>query len=112
MPRLPVLVSRLFFAAGFLLIVETLFPGVGWIGFLVDVASTLFFPIDEGSIGFGVFLLLLGAALARRKRVGWVLALVIFGFFLLTDLAVVTGLVASLFALQTDFSAEIGRAHV
>ncbi|MGI3783003.1 MAG: hypothetical protein ACRYG2_19755, partial [Janthinobacterium lividum] len=105
MPRLPVLVSRLFFVAGVLLILETLFPGVAWVGFLVDVCSTVFFPIDEGSIGFGVFLLLLGAALARRKRVGWVLALVIFTFFLLTDLAVVTGLVASLFALQTDFSA-------
>ena len=99
------LVSRLFFVAGVLLILETLFPGVAWVGFLVDVCSTLLFPVDEGSIGFGVFLLLLGATLARRKRVGWVLALVIFGFFLLTDLAVVTGLVASLFALQTDFSA-------
>ncbi|GAB2595632.1 bifunctional lysylphosphatidylglycerol synthetase/lysine--tRNA ligase LysX [Microlunatus antarcticus] len=105
MPRLPALVSRLFFVAGVLLILETLFPGVAWVGFLVDVCSTLLFPVDEGSIGFGVFLLLLGATLARRKRVGWVLALVIFGFFLITDLAVVTGLVASLFALQTDFSA-------
>jgi lysyl-tRNA synthetase class 2 len=105
MPRLPVLVSRLFFVAGVVLILETAFPGVAWVGALVDVCSTLFFPIDEGSIGFGVFLLLLGATLARRKRVGWVLALVIFTFFLLTDLAVVTGLVASLFAVQTDFSA-------
>ncbi len=104
MPRLPVLVSRLFFVAGVVLIAETAFPGVAWVGALVDVCSTLFFPVDEGSIGFGVFLLLLGATLARRKRVGWVLALVIFTFFLLTDLAVVTGLVASLFAVQTDFS--------
>ncbi|HEY0238971.1 MAG TPA: bifunctional lysylphosphatidylglycerol synthetase/lysine--tRNA ligase LysX, partial [Friedmanniella sp.] len=105
MPRLPVLVSRLFFVAGVVLILETAFPGVGWVGALVDLCSTLFFPIDGGSIGFGIFLLLLGAALARRKRVGWVLALIIFTFFLLGDLAVVTGLVASLFALQTDFSA-------
>ena len=105
MPRLPTLVSRLFFVAGLVLLLETAFPGVGWVGALVDVWSTLFFPVDEGSIGLGVFLLLLGAALARRKRVGWVLALVLFGFFLLTDLAVVTGLVASLSAVQTDFSA-------
>ncbi|GAA3569740.1 bifunctional lysylphosphatidylglycerol synthetase/lysine--tRNA ligase LysX [Microlunatus spumicola] len=105
MPRLPVLVSRLFFLAGVVLILETAFPGVGWVGALVDLCSTLFFPVDEGSIGFGIFLLLLGAALARRKRVGWVLALVIFTFFLLTDLAVVAGLLASLFAVQTDFGA-------
>ena len=105
MPRFPALVSRLFFVAGVVLLLETAFPGVGWVGFLVDVCSTLFFPVDEGSIGLGVFLLLLGAALARRKRVGWVLALILFVFFLLTDLAVVTGLVASLSALQTDFSA-------
>ena len=105
MPRLPLLVSRLFFVAGVVLILETAFPGVAWVGALVDLCSTLFFPVDEGSIGFGIFLLLLGATLARRKRVGWVLALVLFTFFLLTDLAVVTGLVASLFAVQTDFSA-------
>ncbi|MGI3786766.1 MAG: phosphatidylglycerol lysyltransferase domain-containing protein, partial [Janthinobacterium lividum] len=105
MPRLPVLVSRLFFVAGVLVVLDRASPGGGGVGFLVDVCSTLFFPIDGGSIGFGVFLLLLGAALARRKRVAWVLALIIFTFFLLTDLAVVTGLVASLFAVQTDFSA-------
>ncbi len=105
MPRLPVLVSRLFFLAGVVLILETAFPGVGWVGAVVDLCSTLFFPVDGGSIGFGVFLLLLGAALARRKRVAWVLALVIFVFFLLTDLAVVTGLVASLFAVSTDSDA-------
>jgi lysyl-tRNA synthetase class 2 len=105
MPRLPVLVSRLFFLAGVVLILDTAVPGVGWVDAVVDAFSTVLFPVDEGSIGFGIFLLLLGAALARRKRVGWVLALVIFTFFLLTDLAVVAGLVASLFEVQTDFGA-------
>ena len=46
----------------------TAFPGVGWVGALVDVFSTLFFPIDGVSIGVAVFLLLLGAALARRAK--------------------------------------------
>ncbi|SDU82781.1 lysyl-tRNA synthetase, class II [Microlunatus sagamiharensis] len=103
MPRLPQLVSRLCFLAAVVVVLGTAFPGVGWIEALVDLCSTVFFPVDGASIGFAVFLLLLGAALARRKHVAWVLALVIFGFFLLTDLAVVTGLVASLFAVQTDF---------
>ncbi|WP_232506131.1 bifunctional lysylphosphatidylglycerol synthetase/lysine--tRNA ligase LysX [Microlunatus flavus] len=105
MPRLPLLVSRLCFLAGIAVVLETAFPGVRWVDALVDVCSTLFFPVDGASIGFAVFLLLLGAALARRKHVAWVLALVIFSFFLLTDLAVVTGLFASLFAVQTDFNA-------
>jgi lysyl-tRNA synthetase, class II len=105
MPGLPRLVSRLFFAAGLLLILEAALPGVAWIEVLVDLYSTAFVPIDSGTIGFAVFLLLLGAALARRKRTGWVLALVIFGISLVTDLAVVVGLLVALSGVQADYSA-------
>ena len=102
---LPLVVSRVFFAGGILMVAEAALPGVAWVGWLVDVFSTVFFPVDGGNVGFAVFVLLLGTALARRKRVGWVLALVIFAFSLLGDLAVVAGLIDSLFGVTSDYGA-------
>ncbi len=102
---LPVVVSRLFFAAGVLLVAQAVLPGVTWIDALIDFYSTVLFPIDGGTVGFGIFLLLLSAALARRKRIGWVLTLIVFTFSLLGDLAVVAGLVASLFGVTPDYGA-------
>ena len=91
MPKLPYLVSRLFFLAAALLVAESLLPGVFWLSAVVDGYSTLFFPIDGGTIGFAIFLLILGGALARRKQAGWVIAMVIFSVALLGDLVVVVG---------------------
>ncbi len=79
MPRLPLLVSRLFFGGALVLIVQAIFPNVPWILSVVDAYSTLFIPIDGGTIGFAIFLSILGAALARRKQAGWVIAMIIFG---------------------------------
>ncbi|MCW2810671.1 MAG: Lysyl-tRNA synthetase, partial [Friedmanniella sp.] len=95
MPKLPYLVSRLFFVAAVLLIVESLLPQVSWLSAAVDGYSTLFVPIDGGTVGFGVFLLILGAALARRKQVGWVVAMVLFGLSLVADLAAVGSLLTT-----------------
>ena len=47
---------------------ETAFPGVRWVDALVDVCSTLFFPVDGASIGFAVFLLSAMNALAHWYR--------------------------------------------
>ena len=87
MPKLPYLVSRLFFVAAAVLVAQALLPGVFWISSVVDAYSTLFVPIDGGTVGFAVFLLILGGALARRKQAGWVIALIIFALSLLGDLA-------------------------
>ena len=37
---------------------------------MVDAYSTVFIPIDGGTIGFAIFLIILGGALARRKQAG------------------------------------------
>ena len=79
MPRLPFLVSRLYFGAALVLLLQAIFPSVNWIASLVDAYSTIFIPIDGGTIGFAIFLMILGAALARRKQAGWVIAMIIFG---------------------------------
>jgi len=95
MPRLPFLVSRLFFGAAVVLIFQAIFPNVAWISSLVDAYSTIFIPIDGGTIGFAIFVLILGAALARRKQAGWVIAMIIFGLTLLGDLIVVIALLVA-----------------
>ena len=54
-PKLPWLASRLCFAAGSLLPLHVVFRGVSWLTWLVDAYSTIFFPIDAGSIGLVAF---------------------------------------------------------
>ncbi len=111
MPKLPYLVSRLFFVAAAVLVAQALLPGVFWISSVVDAYSTLFVPIDGGTVGFAVFLLILGGALARRKQAGWVIALIIFALSLLGDLVVVLGLVLSVINNQVDYQALPGVAR-
>ena len=105
MPRLPLLVSRLFFGGALVLIVQAIFPNVPWILSVVDAYSTLFIPIDGGTIGFAIFLLILGAALARRKQAGWVIAMIIFGITLLGDLIVVIALLVATAIEHPDYAA-------
>jgi lysyl-tRNA synthetase class 2 len=105
MPRLPFLVSRLFFGAALLLIAAAIFPNVFWITSLVDAYSTIFIPIDGGTIGFAILLLILGAALARRKQAGWVIAMIIFCLALLGDVLVVVGLLVATAVEQPDYAA-------
>ena len=105
MPRLPFLVSRLFFGAAVVLIFQAIFPNVAWISSLVDAYSTIFIPIDGGTIGFAIFVLILGAALARRKQAGWVIAMIIFGLTLLGDLIVVIALLVATAVEEPDTAA-------
>ena len=105
MPRLPLLVSRLFFGGALVLTVQAIFPNVPWILSVVDAYSTLFIPIDGGTIGFAIFLLILGAALARRKQAGWVIAMIIFSVTLLGDLIVVIALLVATAIENPDYAA-------
>ncbi|WP_204920464.1 bifunctional lysylphosphatidylglycerol synthetase/lysine--tRNA ligase LysX [Microlunatus panaciterrae] len=86
MPKLPFLISRLFFIVAALLVIKLVFPGVLWFGVVIDVVSTLFIPIDSSTVGVAVFLVILGAALARRKRMGLVVALIFLAGILLNSL--------------------------
>ena len=57
--RLPYVVSRLFFVAAAILALQALFPAIPLFGTLVDAMSTLFVPIDSGTIGFAAFAVIL-----------------------------------------------------
>ena len=59
------------------------------------VYSTIFFPIDGGSLGLVVALFIVGAALSRRKRIGWTIAIVVGGLVLLGDLLTIILIVAA-----------------
>jgi lysyl-tRNA synthetase class 2 len=89
MPKLPYLVSRLFFLAAIILVVQAMFPASIWFGIAVDLYSTLFVPIDGGSIGIAALFLILGAGLSRRKRVAWLVSVIGFGMVLLGDVLTV-----------------------
>ena len=102
-PKLPFLVSRLFFIGAIVLIAQALLPGVYWISSVVDAYSTVFIPIDGGTIGFAIFLIILGGALARRKQAGWVIAMVIFSLSLLGDLFLVGVLVWGVVTEEADY---------
>ncbi|MBA8796085.1 lysyl-tRNA synthetase class 2 [Friedmanniella endophytica] len=69
--RLPYLASRIYFLAAAILVLQALFPGVFWFGRAADVYSTIFIPIDSSGIGLAAFAIILGGAMARRKRVAW-----------------------------------------
>ena len=102
-PKLPFLVSRLFFGGAIVLVAQALLPGVYWISSVVDAYSTVFVPIDGGTVGFAVFMVILGGALARRKQAGWVIAMIIFVLSLLGDLFLVGVLVSGVLTEQSDY---------
>ena len=93
MPELPSFVARLCYLAATLLLVRLIFPGVFWLTAIVDVYSTVFLPIDGGSLGLVVGLFIVGAALNRRKRVGWTIAIIVGALVLFADLVVIVLLV-------------------
>ncbi|MGI8458890.1 MAG: bifunctional lysylphosphatidylglycerol synthetase/lysine--tRNA ligase LysX [Propionibacteriaceae bacterium] len=93
--------SRLFFLAAAILVAQALFPAVAWFGLAADIFSTLVFPIDSFGVGLAAFAVLLGLALARRKRVAWVVALVGFSAVVLIDLIPFVALVATIFSSET-----------
>jgi lysyl-tRNA synthetase class 2 len=102
--RLPYLISRLFFLGAFLLLLQGLLPAVTWLGPIVDLYSTVFIPIDGGSVAVAVFLLVLGGALARRKRVAWLITIIWMSGLLLVDLFTVAVLAQLAMTGQSDFS--------
>jgi lysyl-tRNA synthetase class 2 len=104
MPKLPYLVSRLFFLAAFILVVQALLPGIFWWGDVVDLYSTLFIPIDGSSVGAAAFLVILGGALARRKRAGWVISVALLGVVVAADLLLVLGSVVLVFTGKIDIA--------
>ena len=105
MPKLPYLISRMFFLGAIILAAQALFPNVFWIGTLVDAYSTVFLPIDGGSVGVAAVMLVVGAALARRKRVGWLLAVAACAVVLASDLLSVFVLLVLTFTDEINFSA-------
>jgi lysyl-tRNA synthetase, class II len=105
MQKLPYLISRVFFLAAIILFAQALFPNVFWIGTLVDAYSTVFVPIDGGSIALAAVMLVVGAALARRKRIGWLLAVAACAVVLAGDLLSTVVLLALTFTDVINFSA-------
>ena len=103
LPKLPSFVARLCYLAATLLLLRLIFPGVFWLMIAVDIYSTIFFPIDGGSLGLVVALFIVGAALNRRKRVGWTIAVVAGAVVLLADLAVVILLVSASLLVTSEF---------
>ena len=95
LPGLPSFVARLCFGAAAVLLLHVIFPGVFWLWVLVDIYSTVFLPIDGGSLGVVVGLLIVGGALARRKRIGWTIAVVVGVLVLLGDLLTIVTVVAT-----------------
>ncbi len=75
----PVAVSRLLYVAATLIVIRVLFGGTLWVQRLTSLFSTLNFPIDgPGTLGLAGLFVILGLALARRKRVAWWFSLVLF----------------------------------
>ncbi len=105
LPKLPYVVSRLFFLGAAVLALQALAPGVLWTGVVVDAYSTVVLPVDGGTLGFAIFLAIVGGALARRKQTAWVVALVLCGISLVSDLLAVTGLVLGVLGSQVDYAA-------
>ncbi|GAA3608426.1 bifunctional lysylphosphatidylglycerol synthetase/lysine--tRNA ligase LysX [Microlunatus ginsengisoli] len=101
--RLPYLLSRLFFLGAALVLLQSLFPLAFWLGPIVDFYSTVFVPIDAGSVAFAVFLLVLGAGLARRKRIAWLITTVWMSGLLLVDLFTVAVLALLVLRGQNEF---------
>lgn len=83
---LPFVTSRLFFLAAVLLILQTLIPRLPGLDAALDLYSTVFLPIEDGTVGVAVFAIIVGAALARRKKAGWVVAMVLLSLVLIGDL--------------------------
>ena len=67
LPKLPRFVARLCFVAAFLLLLHVIFPGVFWLSVLVDLYSTIFVPIDGGSLGLVVALFIVGGRLVAAQ---------------------------------------------
>jgi lysyl-tRNA synthetase, class II len=103
LPKLPRFVARLCFLAAFLLLLHVIFPGVFWVSVLIDAFSTIVFPIDGGSLGLVVGLVIVGGALARRKRIGWIIAIVFGGIVMLGDLLTIVLIVGISFAGYVQF---------
>ncbi len=103
MRRLPFVISRLMFVGALLLLLQGLLPAAFWLGPIVDFYSTVFIPIDSGSVAIAAFLLVLGGALARRKRVAWVITVAWITGLLLVDLFTVVVLALLVFTGQNDF---------
>lgn len=84
--RVPFLISRLFFVLAALVLLDLIFSGAVWFGIAVEVVSTLTLPIRGASLATAVFLLILGGALARRKKIGFTIALIYLAGHLLNSL--------------------------
>ena len=91
--RFPHLVARLLGVAAVLLALHAVFPGTRWVDLLVWLFSGLVFPITLGGLGWAAMLAILAVALHRRKRAGWVIAVLLFSAIWMAELVVVGALV-------------------
>ncbi len=85
----PHLVARLLGLAAVLLALHAVFPGTRWVDLLVWLFSGLVFPISVGGLGWASMLAILAVALHRRKRAGWVIAVLVFSAIWVAELVVV-----------------------
>ncbi|GAA1392675.1 bifunctional lysylphosphatidylglycerol synthetase/lysine--tRNA ligase LysX [Luteococcus peritonei] len=83
----PHLVSRLFYVAAMLIVLREVFRGTRWVHLLVDVFSTVVFPVDEGGLGLAALFAIVGASLMRRKRAAWWMATIWLGLAWLTSVS-------------------------
>ncbi len=95
--------SRLYFLAALILVLQALFPAVSWFGRSADVYSTLLIPIDSSGLGLAAFTLILGGAMARRKRAAWWVTIVICGVWF-----VLLFLLVSIFTVLVLVGAPVG----
>lgn len=101
--QLPWIASRLYFLASVILVLQALFPAVSWFGRSADVYSTLFIPIDSSGLGLAAFTLILGGAMARRKRAAWWVTIVLCGLWFIALLTLVL-----LFTIFTIAGVQVG----
>lgn len=74
--QIPLFMARLFMLAGTLVVMHEVFRGTRWVRFLADAFSFVVFPVNEGGLGLGALLIIVGGALLRRKRIAWWIAMV------------------------------------
>ena len=84
--RAPFLISRLFFVLAVLVLIDLIFSGAVWYGVAMEVVSTLTLPVRGASLATAVLLLILGGALARRKKIGFTITLIYLAGHLLNSL--------------------------
>lgn len=90
--RAPWFFSRLLYLGFLLQVLHLLFASLSWVRKIAGTYSTLFFDIVGSSLGYGVFLMILGWGLTRRKRLAWWAAVLLLGLQTLVNMALIVSL--------------------